>query len=101
MSYFGKLMELLQIEKEEDRAISEEWLRSVSVQDRRAAGITWYPIAIRDTEVGRGDYLTVEIERPGFQDIIHQFRFGSSVSLFSQHDASIDRLEGVVSYVST
>jgi ATP-dependent RNA/DNA helicase IGHMBP2 len=68
------------------------------VADRRANGLTWYPIAIRGTEPSRGDYLSVEVERTTHQDVSHQFRFGASAVLFSNHDPKKDRLEGTVSY---
>ena len=66
--------------------------------ERRAAGLSWYPIAIRNTEIGRGDYLTVEVERTTHQDISHQLRFGASAVLFSNHDPKNDRLEGMITF---
>lgn len=69
-----------------------------SVADRRANGLTWYPIAIRGSEMSRGDYLTVEVERTTHQDIPHQLRFGASAMLFSNHDRKQDHLEGTISY---
>src|SRR5206468_5263163 len=59
-----------------------------------------YPIAIRDTEMGRGDYLAVEVERTTHQDVIHQFRFGMPAILFSNHDAETNKTEGTISYVN-
>ena len=50
--------------------------------------------------MGRGDYLTVELERTTHHEIIHQLRFGMSAALFSQHDASSDRVEGTISFIS-
>lgn len=101
MDYFKKLSELLQIEKEEDRRSFKELTENMPVQERRANGMTWYPIAIKDTELGRGDYLTVEVERTTNQDVIHQLRFGMSAALFSNHDAKRDRVEGTISHIST
>ena len=66
--------------------------------ERRAAGLSWYPIAIRNTEISRGDYLTVEAERTTHQDISHQLRFGASAVLFSNHDPKNDRLEGMITF---
>ena len=62
--------------------------------------MTWFPIAIKDTEIGHGDYLSVEVERTTHHDIIHQFRFGMSAALFSNYDAKNDRVEGTITYVS-
>jgi ATP-dependent RNA/DNA helicase IGHMBP2 len=100
MEYFDRLLELLKLEWESDKASYESITQSASANDRRAAGICWYPIAIRDTELGRGDYLTVEIERTTHHDLIHQFRSGVPARLFSNHNAENDRIEGTISWVS-
>jgi ATP-dependent RNA/DNA helicase IGHMBP2 len=98
MEYFKKLQELLKIEKEEDRKLYQQQAETLSIPERRAYGLTWYPIAIRDTEMSRGDYLCVEVERTTHQDIVHQLRFGASAALFSNHDPKQDRVEGVISF---
>ena len=98
MDYFDQLTGLLKIEQAEDRRQYQEQAMSASVSLRREAGLTWYPIAIRDTELGRGDYLTVEAERTTHQDIAHQLRFGAPAALFSNHDPTRDRVEGTISF---
>ncbi|MCZ4243915.1 AAA domain-containing protein [Pedobacter punctiformis] len=98
--YFKKLQDLLLTEREEDLQSYLKLTENTSAADRRILGLTWYPIAIRNTEIGRGDYLTVELERTAHQDLSHQFRFGSSVVLFSNHDPKNDRVEGIVSHQS-
>lgn len=100
MHYFKKLLDLLKIEQNEDRSSYLKLTESSSVADRRAAGLTWYPVAIRGTEPSRGDYITVELERTTHQDISHQLRFGASAALFSNHDARQDRIEGTIAYQS-
>lgn len=100
MDYFKRLSNLLQVEKEEDRRQYESLTTHLSVTERRENGMTWYPIAIRDTEIGRGDYLTVEVERTTHQDLLHQFRFGMTAALFSNHSPKEDRVEGTVTHIS-
>lgn len=97
MDYFKKLLDLLKIEREEDRSSYLKLTQTSSVADRRSSGLTWYPIAIRGSEMGRGDYLTVEIERTTHHDIIHQLRSGMPAALFSNHDPK-DRIDGTISY---
>lgn len=99
MDYFKNLLELLKIERDEDKRSYLEQTRASSINDRRANGLAWYPIAIRDTELGRGDYLTVEVERTTHTDIPHQLRFGASAMLFSNHDAENDHVEGTLTFV--
>ena len=87
-------------EKEEDRRSFLQLTHTSPVAERRENGMTWFPIAIKDTELGRGDYLTVEAERTTHQDILHQFRFGMSAALFSNHDPKNDRVEGIITHIS-
>jgi ATP-dependent RNA/DNA helicase IGHMBP2 len=100
MDYFKRLLALLKMEKEEDRKSYERLTKNLSVAERREAGMTWFPIAIKGTELGRGDYLAVEVERTTHQDIMHNLRFGMTAALFSNHDAKTDRVEGTITYIS-
>lgn len=100
MNYFSDLANLLRMEKEEDRRSYQSMIETLPVVERRASGVTWYPIAIRDTELGHADYLTVEVERTTHQEIIHQLRFGMSAALFSNHDAINHRINGTISHIS-
>jgi ATP-dependent RNA/DNA helicase IGHMBP2 len=98
MDYFSRLAGLLKTEQSEDKRLFSEMTASASVAMRREAGVTWYPVAIRDSEPGRGDYLTVELERTTHRDIAHQLRFGAQAALFSNHDAVNDRVEGTIAF---
>ena len=98
MDYFKRLLELLKIEREEDKQSYQRLIERSSVSERRANGLAWYPIAIRGQEMSRGDYLSVEVERTTHQDLPHQLRFGMPAVLFSNHEPKNDRVEGVVSY---
>ncbi|MFT3703948.1 MAG: AAA domain-containing protein [Agriterribacter sp.] len=100
MNYFKKLQDLLKIERAQDQLTYQQLIESSSVNDRRANGLTWYPIAIRDTEMSRGDYITVEVERTTHHDLPHQLRFGASAALFSNHNAKENRVEGVINFQS-
>lgn len=100
MEYFKKLLDLLKTEKEEDQNAYLKLTESSTVAERRANGLTWYPIAIRGSEMSRGDYITVELERTSHQELSHQLRFGTSAVLFSNHDPKNDRVEGVISHQS-
>lgn len=101
MDYFKKLLDLLKIERAEDREQYKKLTESSSVTDRRANGLTWYPVAIRGSEMSRGDYLTVELERTTHQDIAHQFRTGMPAVFFTNHDPQKDRIEGTIAHQSS
>jgi ATP-dependent RNA/DNA helicase IGHMBP2 len=98
MDYFKKLLSLLNTEREEDQNAYLRLTQTLSVSQKRENGLTWYPVAIRGSEMSRGDYLTVEVERTTHRDISHQLRFGVSAVLFSNHDPEQCRIEGVVTY---
>lgn len=98
--YFTEQLELLQIEQKADHEAYLKLTENTSAADRRNLGLTWYPIAIRNTEIGRGEYLNIEIERTTHKDLSQQFRFGSSVVLFSNHNAKDDKIEGIISHLS-
>jgi len=100
MEYFKKLSDLLKTEREEDRKSYQELTQKLSASARRANGISWYPVAIRGTEMSRGDYITVELERTTHQEIAHQFRFGSSAMFFSNRNPEENRVEGTIAYQS-
>jgi ATP-dependent RNA/DNA helicase IGHMBP2 len=99
MHYFKQLQDLLKIEQEEDRNSYLKMASKSSTTERRTNGITWYPVAIRGTEPGRGDYVTVEVERTTHHDIIHQLRTGMPAALFSNHNPSEDKVEGVITHL--
>ncbi len=98
MDYFKKLLDLLKTEREEDHTQYRKLTEQSSVAERRANGLTWYPIAIRGSEMSRGDYLTVEVERTTHQDISHQLRTGMPAVFFGNHDPKTDRVEGTISH---
>jgi len=99
MEYFKELERLLKTEQEEDRNSYLKMASKSSTNERRTNGITWYPIAIRGTEPGRGDYVTVEVERTTHHDIVHQLRTGMPAALFSNHNPSEDKVEGVITHL--
>ncbi|RYE23939.1 MAG: DUF2075 domain-containing protein [Sphingobacteriales bacterium] len=98
MQYFERLLALLKAEREEDKKIYQKLIETTSVIQRRASGFTWYPVVIKGSEIGKGDYITIEVERPTHQDINHQLRFGASAMLFSSHDAKANNVEGIISF---
>lgn len=99
MDYFDRLRELLTIEKKADQQAYQTLTETASVQTRRQNGITWYPIVIRETEIGKGDYLSITIERTNNTEISHQFRFGMPVAIFSNHDPAHNRMEGLITHL--
>ncbi|NGM72235.1 AAA domain-containing protein [Sphingobacterium sp. SGL-16] len=100
MNYFDEQIALLEAEKQIDFIQHENLLLRSSLQERRTQGVSWFPISISGSEIGRGDYLTITIQKTNFLEEGHRFRFGMPVALFSNHDPETDRLEGIIAFVS-
>ncbi|WON94643.1 AAA domain-containing protein [Sphingobacterium sp. Lzh-3] len=100
MNYFDELITLLRQEHQFDRLQHENLLLKSSLNERRMQGVTWFPIQITDTELGRGDYLSVNLNRTNYYEVEHKFRFGMPVCLFSNHDPDRDRIEGIISSIN-
>lgn len=100
MQYFQDLLALLDIEQAEDRLQYQKLTEKSGVQERRANGLSWYPVAIRGTELTKGDYVQIEVERTTHQDVSHILRFGMPAALFSNHDPKESRIEGIISHQS-
>lgn len=98
MKYFNELATLLDQEQTFDKAQHEALLLQRSVQERIALGVTWFPIAITNSELGRGDYLTITVNKTNHPEEGHRFRYGMPVSLFSNHNPQQDRLHGVIAF---
>ncbi|MET3114402.1 ATP-dependent RNA/DNA helicase IGHMBP2 [Pedobacter sp. CG_S7] len=99
MEYFQRLLALLKLEQDEDLKSYKRLTESSSVAEKRSNGLSWYPIAIKGSEMSRGEYLTVEVERTSHLDTPHQLRFGMPAALFSQHHPE-HRTEGIIAYSS-
>lgn len=98
MKYFNELATWLNQEQAFDKAQHEALLLQRSVQERITLGITWFPITITNSELGRGDYLTITVNKTNHPEEGHQFRYGMPVSLFSNHNPQQDRLHGIVAF---
>lgn len=100
MDYFEEQKSLLKEEKQYDFAQHENLLLRSSLHERRLQGVSWFPVSIGNVEIGRGDYLTITLHKTNHFEEGHKFRFGMPVALFSNYDPTVDRLEGVIGFVS-
>lgn len=98
--YFEDLFELLEEEQNYDRQQYQDTLAFASTNERVSKGVTWFPIAIQQTEIGAGDYLSISIQRTTNMEGSHQFRFGMPVALFSNYAPQEDRIPGTIAFVS-
>jgi superfamily I DNA and/or RNA helicase len=94
----GELASLLKIEREEDLSIHEAYLKKRSIQNRKQAGLTWFPLKIVETGFGLGSYPFIVVERPVDRHK-HYFQSSAPVSLFSaQQGNEEESIQGTVGY---
>jgi superfamily I DNA and/or RNA helicase len=95
-----KLLKLLKTEKEEDLNQYLSFIKNSSLAERVKQGLAWYPVEIKETGYGIGDYPFVVLERPTQRDKPHQFNSGKAVSLFSaQPGNENDEAQGTIHFV--
>jgi len=96
------LEELLKMERDADREAYHRKVLSVSVKDRVAQGICWYPIHIKKQYYGTAERLILEVENIGNKETEHAFQSGSVVALFTNNPQGGGRpqqVSAVVNYI--
>ncbi len=94
------LLRMIRLERAEEVRRSQEILDNVSLEERRAKGITWHPVVITHEEIGIGEQLILDIERTKGEGG-HKFSQGQSAALFINNaEGRRDKmLEGVIKRV--
>lgn len=77
-----KLKNLLDLERKEEYALYDEFIKASSLEERRRRGLCWQPLKIIDQGHGLGDYPYIVVERTKFTHVPHQFSAGKMVSLY-------------------
>nr|MBK9651688.1 AAA family ATPase [Bacteroidota bacterium] len=96
MERLQKLRELLKIERDEDYEQYKEHFSRNNINHRKQHGVTWYPIKINNTEIGFGDYISIEIERTNGLNESHKFSGGKVASLFSNVHTEAIPINGTI-----
>ncbi len=92
-----KLLTLVEAERREEHVYYFEYLARLPLQQKVQEGYSWYPVHIKETGYGLGDYPYVKIEcktDPGS----HQFGAGKQVKIYNSADER-EFLVGSVYYV--
>ncbi len=94
------LRQLLKIEREEDFEQYKAHFARNNINYRKEKGVTWYPVIITNTEIGLGEYLSIDIERTTSHNEPHQFSGGKNVALFSQQHPDEKQLNGTIKIIN-
>lgn len=99
MSYkeeVSKQLELLKIEKEEEKNLFLKQLTKSSIPERVKQGITLFPLRLSNVEFGLGEYLIFEFEKDKKQQEWSFFQIGKTVEIFSDLPNEKRNLKGVI-----
>lgn len=96
--YLEKMRNLLAIEKQEEYRQIGEYLKNTPLQLRVKSGFSWFPLLVRETGFGLGDYPFVVVERTQQLEVEHGFQGGKQVRLFSAHNEAEWNISGTVHY---
>ncbi len=94
------LENLLKLEKEEDFHQFKNRIESLSLDERKKKGYTWYPVQTLNSGFTYGDRAYIIVQRKKTDLINHAFRSGKIVKIFCNSPNVEDREKsGVVHYV--
>lgn len=102
LKYFDDLKSALELEKQADKQQFDDLRKNASLQEKRIAGVIWYPVSIKSQELDAAEYLTVQFERHNFIELGHQFRTGGHVSLqtFKESYDDSEQILGSIQHVN-
>lgn len=84
LTALSKLQKSLQLEKEEEKNRIHEILASQSLKSRIKAGITLFPLVLRDWNYDRAERLIVDFEINRHEEGKHEFSNGQLVGFFNE-----------------
>ncbi len=96
LSRLLNLRKLLKIERDEDFNQYKQHFSRNNINHRKTTGVTWYPVVITNTEIGLGEYLSIDIERTTNHNEPHLFSGGKMAALFSNTHPGAEQLNGTV-----
>jgi ATP-dependent RNA/DNA helicase IGHMBP2 len=96
-----KLRQLLKIERDEDYKQYKEHFSRNNINYRKLNGVTWFPIVVSNTEIGLGDYISIDIERTTNLNEPHQFSGGKIAQLFSNIHNKEQPINGTIKILGT
>jgi len=94
-----KLRKLLKIERDEDYEQYKAHFSRNNINHRKQNGVTWYPLSIVNTEIGLGQYISIDVERTTNHNEPHQFSGGKIAALFSNVHSDVTPLNGTIKVI--
>ncbi|MBY0427107.1 MAG: hypothetical protein K2Q22_15840, partial [Cytophagales bacterium] len=79
------LTQALKAEKEHEHSTFVDFIQKANIAERRAKGVCWYPLRVKETGFGMGEYPFLVVERNNDLDQPHQLGAGKPALLFSNN----------------
>ena len=99
MKELEQLAELLKLEKQKDFDQFSEMIKSLSMEEKKTKGLTWYPLEVTKSGYTYGERAFVIVEKTGPIEP-HQFRSGKTVNLFTKAEGAYNpERTGVINFV--
>lgn len=96
-----QLQLLLQVEKQESLLQYQSFVSTATVHQKKARGLTWHPLLIKEQGYGLGDYPYLVVERTKLKGNEHQFSSGKPVELFLlSNQKEEEAIQGTIHYVN-
>lgn len=92
------LESLLGLEQAEDLAEYQRQVLETPLKERQRRGTSWYPVRIKNTQIGTGGKFVIEVERNVEFNQPHQFQSGGQAALFWNAPAGqkVQQLAGTI-----
>jgi len=93
-------LQMLKLEEKAEEELYRTQVLETPLKTRKAQGICWYPVVLKQTDLGLGQKLILELERTSELDQHHLFQNGQILAIFSQAFPQEAPLTGVATHVS-
>lgn len=78
----NRYLQLINIERNEEIRQYRQNISTQSIPERKKNGTTWYPISIANEEIGLGERLMIDVQRPINAYENHLFQQGQTAAIF-------------------
>jgi energy-coupling factor transporter ATP-binding protein EcfA2 len=93
-------LQLLRLEEKAEEDLYRSQVLETPLKTRKAQGICWYPVVLKQTDLGLGQKLILELERTSELDQHHLFQNGQILAIFSMAFPQEAPLIGLATHVS-
>ena len=99
-THYHTIRQLLAAEKQADFEQFKAHVQSLSLQERKKQGFTWYPVTVQKSGYTVGDRAFVVVEKTNAEEHPHQLRAGKIVNFYTLAEGEEDtEKSGIINFV--